>query len=193
MKDGDPLNVYVTSDHRTRERLLESIKDRPGVSFSKLMRALNLNEGTLRYHLRYLERKDLISSKRLGTKRVYFSSASPTAMGTITELTREQTRVLNVIRKYPGIGSKDILRSTELSRKGLKQIILKLKREHLIWEIKNGNGLGYEVITRMRMKEEMLVDLAERFLKDEIDQSTFIHLKEWMEEGLGDLDTGTES
>lgn len=191
MKDSDPLNHYVSSDHLTRERLLESIRDRPGVSFSKLMRALNLNEGTLRYHLHYLERRDLISSKKHGTKRVYFSSVSPSTRESISELTREQTRVLNVIRRYPGIGAKEILGCTDLSRKGLKQIILKLERDRLIWVTDNGKGPGYEVITRKRIKEEMLVELAERFLKDDIDQATFHHLRQWLEENEDRLDGGT--
>ena len=175
------MSVYVSSDHQTRELLLESIKERPGISFSRLMRALNLNEGTLRYHLRYLERKDLISSKKEGAKRVYFSSLSSSAGVYKADLTRDQTRVLNVIRRNPGIGQKGILGYTELSRKGLKNIIQRLKKDHLIWELENGNGLGYEVITRKRLKEEMLIELAEKFLKDEIDQTTFLDLKEWID------------
>ncbi len=169
-------------DHQTRELLLDRIKDRPGISFSMLMRALSLNEGTLRYHLNYLERKELITSRKEGTRRMYFtsflsSSGRPGGGG----LNREQTRVLNLIRGNPGIKPEEILASTDLSRRGLRRVVDKLKKEHIIWEVENGNGPGYEVITRQRLVEEMLLDLAEKFLKGDIDQTTFLHLKDRIE------------
>jgi hypothetical protein len=61
-------------------------------------------------------------------------------------------------------------------------ILKKFKRDHLIWEVENGKGIGYELITRERLLEEMLLDVVESFLKGEIDQSTFIRMKEWIEE-----------
>jgi predicted transcriptional regulator len=164
--------------------LIEHIRDRPGISFSRLMILLGLNEGTLRYHLNYLERKEMVRSRKEGSRRVYFTSEmSPSPDKWNGGLTKDQNRVLSIIRKHPGIKPKDLHATTELSRRGLKNIILKLKKEHIIWEVENGNGPGYEIITRERLKEEMLLELAERFLKGEIDQSTFLHLKEWMEEG----------
>lgn len=177
------MSVYMSSDHQTRELLLENIKDRPGISFSKLMRLLNINEGTLRYHLNYLERKELITSKKEGAKRLYFNSLSSAYGGEgRDDLTRDQTRVYNIIRKYPGIKPKEILDRSELSRKGLRNILQKLQNEHLIWEVENGNGAGYEIVTRKRLMEEMLLDLAEKFLKGDIDRPTFLHLKDWIEE-----------
>jgi predicted transcriptional regulator len=170
------------TEHETREILLEHIRDRPGIAFSRLMSLLDLNEGTLRYHLNYLERKELVVSKKEGVKRVYFTShLSNIGPAWRADLTKDQNRVLCLIRKHPGIKPREILASTELSRNGLRNIIVKLKKEHMIWEVENGSGPGYELITRERLIEEMLLDLVDRFLNGEIDQSTFLHLKEWIE------------
>ena len=61
-------------------------------------------------------------------------------------------------------------------------IIRKLKKEHLIWEVENGNGIGFEYITRERLVEEMLLDLVDKLLKGKIDQGTFMRIKTWLEE-----------
>jgi predicted transcriptional regulator len=171
------------ADHQTREILLERIMDRPGISFGDLMRSLQMNEGTLRYHLNHLERRELIRSKKEGVRRLYFATIlSPSTDGHNTDLSRDHKRVLTLIRRHPGIKNPDLLSSIDLARNDLNRIIRKLKSEHLIWEVENGNGIGYEVITRKRLIEEMLLDLVERFLKGEIDQTTFMRLKSWMEE-----------
>jgi len=172
-----------TTTHHTREVLLKQIKERPGITFSKLMSLLDLNEGTLRYHLNYLEREERIRSKKEGVNRIFFTSvSSPSTRPGIEDLRIDQKRVLNIIQRYPGIRSNDILGSTDLSRKVLITILNRLKRDHLIWEVENGNGIGYELITRERLLEEMLLDVVESFLRGKIDQSNFIRLKEWIEE-----------
>lgn len=170
------------SDHRTRDLLMVQIRDRPGISFGRLMRSLDLNEGTLRYHLNYLERKEVIKSRKEGRRRVYFVTHLNMNDGVNPELHREHKRVLTMIRRAPGIKPKEIMRETGLTRRKLDSIITKLQREHLIWSVENGNGVGYEIITRERIVEEMLLDLVERFLKGEIDRSSFMRIKQWLED-----------
>ena len=171
------------ADHRTRELLLEAIRDTPGVSFGRLMISLRLNEGTLRYHLSYLERKELVYSRKEGRRRVYFTSACPElSLDVERGLSREQRRVLNLIKESPGIGHHEILSYLNINRKDLKGIIRKLESEKLIWEVENGNGVCYEYITRERLVNEILLDLVERFLKGEIDQTTFLNIKRWLDD-----------
>ncbi|MDG6223989.1 MAG: ArsR family transcriptional regulator [Candidatus Thermoplasmatota archaeon] len=171
------------ADHLTRDRLIERIRDRPGLSFSDLMRAMNLNEGTLRYHLNYLEKRKIIRSRKEGVRRLYFATIlSPTLYVQNTDLSREDKRVLTLIRHHPGIKPSDILSMFGLTHNDLNRIVHKLKRERFIWEVENGNGIGLEVITRKRLIEEIMLDIIERFLKGDIDQNTFMRLKSWIEE-----------
>ena len=171
------------ADHRTRELLLESIRETPGVSFGVLMRSLGLNEGTLRYHLSYLERKQLVYSRKEGRKRIYFTSACPVLAPDIErDLSRDQTRVLNLIKESPGMNQGELLSHLNIHRRDLRDIIKKLESERLIWEVENGNGVCYEYITRERLVKEILLDLVERFLKGEIDQATFLNIKRWLDD-----------
>jgi len=172
-----------SSTHHTREVLLQQIMDRPGITFSRLMRLLDLNEGTLRYHLNYLEREERIRSRKEGASRVYYSLVhDPSQRSNAGGLTLGQRRVLSTIRKFPGIGASEIQGHTNLTRDSLNGILNRLKKEHIIWEVQNGHGAGYELITRERMLEEMLLDIVERFLRREMDQSTFLRMKDWIEE-----------
>lgn len=171
------------TEHQTRDALLTYIMDRPGVSFSRLMSSMKLNEGTLRYHLNYLEKKDLIRSKKEGRRRLYFYTIHDSRPGGRNEdIGRYHKRVLTVIRRSPGIQTKEIMRSLDLSRKEVNSIIRTLEREYLIWSVENESGLGYEVVTREKLLKEMQYELLEKFLKGEMDQTTFLRLKEWLDD-----------
>ncbi|MBN1539172.1 MAG: hypothetical protein JW939_03435 [Candidatus Thermoplasmatota archaeon] len=177
------MGTIEEPDHDTRELLLDRIRETPGISFGALMRSLELNEGTLRYHLTYLERKELIYSRKKGRRRVYFTSACPSlSSGVHRKLTREQRRVLNLIKESPGIDQGSLLSSMNIHKKDLRGIITKLQDEHLIWEIENGNGVSYEYITREKLVNEILLDLVERFLKGEIDRNAFLSIKRWLDD-----------
>jgi len=171
------------TEHQTRDALLSYIMDRPGVSFSRLMSSLKLNEGTLRYHLNYLERKDLIRSKKEGRRRLYFYTLNDSSVeGRNAVIGKYHKRVLTIIRRSPGIGVKEISGSLDMPRKEINSIIKTLEREHLIWSVEKVKGVGFEVVTREKLVKEMLYDLLEKFLKGEIDQSTFLRLKDWLDE-----------
>jgi predicted transcriptional regulator len=174
------MSVDEVVRNRTRDIILREIRDKPGITFTRLMRLLDLNEGTLRYHLNYLERKEMINSSKDGQKRIYFNSPGE-GPGPGLDLTYQQTRVLNLIRRSPGISRSEIIETVPLTRRGLRYILEKLKKDHLIWENGKGPDARYEVINSRKVLDEMLLQLVERFLKGEIDQNTFLHLKERIE------------
>lgn len=68
MGAGDPLEVD------TRRAIYEALQASPGAHFSKLQRELDLATGTLQYHLRVLEDRDLVEVKKDGRYTRYFPS-----------------------------------------------------------------------------------------------------------------------
>ena len=170
-------------ENQTRDILVEYIRGKPGISFGELMSFSRMNEGTLRYHLRYLEKLDFISSKKVGRRRLYHAcNISNKKTFEESRLTIDQMRVIKLIMRKPGIKPKEILDMVDLSRKGLLKIINKLKKDHMIFEVENGNGVGYEYITRERLVEELLLELVDKLLTGKIDQPTFMRMKKWIEE-----------
>ena len=61
-------------DNRTRKMVYNYISKHPGVSFGSIMNVLDLTEGTLRYHLGYLERENKILSNLKGKHKCYYSN-----------------------------------------------------------------------------------------------------------------------
>lgn len=178
----DPMTTEDVDIHRTRQVLLERIRTLPGVSFSSLQRSFALNKGTLEYHLHYLERKNDIISKKTGRSRTYYSSAHD-PFGTIgwDGILPEQKRVLNIIRNEPGIDLSQLLQRTNISKPKLYRVISTLKEHRTIMEVENGKGTGYEFITNDDLLEEMLLELADRFMKGELDRETFLRMKDLLD------------
>jgi hypothetical protein len=53
----------------------------------------------------------------------------------------------------------------------------------LVWVVKTSDGmLGYEYITKDKLREEMLNELLNKLLADEIDEDTFKKIKKKLEE-----------
>jgi predicted transcriptional regulator len=68
------LLIYKIREIKTeiRVRILDFIQQNPGVHFRRLARQLNINRGTLHYHLQLLEKLGMISSGKAGKFRVYY-------------------------------------------------------------------------------------------------------------------------
>jgi len=59
-------------DHFARGRLYEYIKLNPGVTFTALKSELSMGNGTLTYHLKTLQREELIKSTKEGRNRCFY-------------------------------------------------------------------------------------------------------------------------
>ena len=168
--------------HRTRQVLLERIRSLPGISFGSLQRSLGLNKGTLEYHLRYLERERDIFSKKTGRSRTYYSSShDPSRTVGWEGILPEQRKVLEMIRGEPGIDMYQLLQRTDLSKPRLHRIINSLKEHRAVMEVENGSGTCYECVSNDDLVDEMLLELAERFMKGELDRGTFLRMKDLLD------------
>lgn len=94
-------------DHGSRERLLDAIRDRPGLAVADLAKATSTPRNTVTYHLRVLEREGLVTSKRNGRNRLFFApGAAERRMSdeAIAALRHETSRAMAVeIGATPGL------------------------------------------------------------------------------------------
>ncbi len=171
------------TEHATRRKILQHIKDHRGISFRRIMRDLDINEGTLRYHLRVLLKEGGVKTAKEGRKRIYYTGAS--APGKVKEgplkLTRSDERVLSMIGEHPGCSKKDIIRSMEITGKELERVLSRLEGERRIWRIRENGRTTFEKVTAEGIRERMLLDLALMFLDGKIDEPTFLMMKERIE------------
>jgi DNA-binding MarR family transcriptional regulator len=107
------------------------IDGNPGENYSKIKKSLKLNNGTLAYYLKILEREGSVFSERDGfLKRFYPSQGRVGAE--IIELTELQKRILNIIKEKPGISQKNIQERLGITQQRLNYQIKQMKNARLI-------------------------------------------------------------
>ncbi len=169
--------------HKTRRVVYNYISKHPGVSFGTIMGVLDLTEGTLRYHLNYLERGKKIQSKSKGKYRCYYSNRKVKSSlkqipgFDLHTLTKPQQRILTLIQQHPGIPVRDLVKLTKLNKRDLQYNLKKLRDDMIIWKVGNGRNTGYEYVTKDKLRSEMFKLLIVKFLNNEIDEETYLLLK----------------
>ncbi|UCH89161.1 MAG: MarR family transcriptional regulator [Thermoplasmata archaeon] len=181
------IKSNVDLEHHIRKTIFNHIIAYPGVSFSTLKKIFDLNDSTLRYHLKYLERGERISSRIERGKLHYYPYFSnitiPTAANTSSktnDLTPQQLHILYAIKKYPGINQTELITKTSLKRHILTYNISKLIDLGMVRKYNHVRNVCYEYITDELLKTETLKVLAIKLLNNEIDEETFLRLKNRM-------------
>jgi len=152
-----PLYYRVTGDkvleHELRSKIYSYIRAHPGEHYRSIMMKLDIKNGTLVHHLARLEQEELITSERDGYfKRfypvgmripksdvgMYYPEGVPTYNIGEHQVSEIQLRIINTIRKYPGLTQKEIAKRINESRRVVNYHIKLLLQHDLIKVIKIG-------------------------------------------------------
>lgn len=166
----------------TRSLLFDYISEHPGVTFQMLINAFSLKESTLRYHLNYLQLKEEIFERKRHGLNTYFSNMVKRSSGEKGGSSKRPTyvrneRLLNVIKGNPGITRDGLKMMIGLNSKELTTGLSQLKESGLIWGRENGGTMHYEIVTKERLLDEVLVSLIRKLVDGEMDEKTFLALK----------------
>jgi predicted transcriptional regulator len=174
----------VALENQIRKMIYTHITEYPGVSFSTLKRFYDLNDGTLRYHLNYLERAEKITSKLEAGKLHYYPYAKSEIDSDSTninskshELTPHQVLILGAIKQNPGINQTELIAKTSLKRHILTYNISQLIELGMVKRNNHVRNVCYEYIPEELLQYEMLKMLTIKFLNNEIDEQTFLKLR----------------
>ena len=126
-------------DHFTRGRVYEYIRNNPGSHYSLIKRELSLNNGGLTYHLRTLEREELIRSRRVGIYKLFYTTKAQVPETIGLGLTKLQKAIVEAISKNPGISQTEIGAKIEgKSQRTVSHHIKTMARKGLIVLEKDG-------------------------------------------------------
>lgn len=179
----------IVFDHDTRKMIYNYIVSYPGVAFTTLKNVYNLSDGTLRYHLEYLEKADQILSGIQNGRRCYYPLRNELSVSKPVEnnhrtftLTNKQMRIINTIKNYPGISQNELIKKTSLSRFTVSYNINKFIDMGLIKRSHNGKNVFYEYMTDDLLRHEVQLRLTMKLLKKEISEEDFLRLSRKLNE-----------
>ncbi|WP_455392649.1 winged helix-turn-helix transcriptional regulator [[Eubacterium] cellulosolvens] len=173
--------------HKTRKMIFNHISSHPGVTFGKIKRIFDMKDGTLRYHLNYLETKKIIISFNKGNRKYYYPNEkrvfSPKYESDfkIHKLSDTQDWILDTIQRYPGISQKELMLRTGLKRLTVVYNLKKLLDFKIIRKVKNGKFTCYQYISDEELRNKIMKSLIVQFLNYDIDEKTLLELKRKLE------------
>ena len=175
-------------DNKIRRMIYNLIVNYPGVPFNKLIDIFELTDSNLRYHLNYLEKNGKISSGiDNGIKHYYPHPSSvkilhkPKENFETQKLSQEQKHIVSIVKEYPAISQKELIKRSGLKHTTAIRNINTLKNLNLIKNHKFQKNVCYEYVPDIEMKFTIIKGLIIKFLRKEIDEETFLRLKRKLE------------
>jgi predicted transcriptional regulator/chitodextrinase len=119
-------------DNYTRGQIHGYILANPGEHYSSIKSALDLNNGTLAYHLQRLENEKVIKSAMDGTHRRYYPARMKVPEPEEGALTEVQKLIVAKVTETPGISQRDIGSLMKLSPATVNYHIERLQAKGVI-------------------------------------------------------------
>lgn len=160
-----------TLDLEPRKKIYDAIEESPGMHLRQIDRKLDIPMGTIRYHLRVLEKRDLITSKKEDKYKRFYARG---------KIDREKKDVLAILMKelprtiilylleFPGSSHKDILSSLDVAASTLSYHLKKLREKDMIekrdgtYHVKNEEEIADLLI---QYQQTFLDSLVDRFVR----------------------------
>jgi len=132
--DSDPLA------HETRDRLLDTVEDSPGVSLSTVADRPDAARSTVRYHYRILEREDVVEGHKLRGRRCLFPVESQwrgpddRAPVTLSAALRDDSRrdVLRGVYRTEPVSVSDLATELDLATSTASHHLRRLAEDNLV-------------------------------------------------------------
>ncbi len=143
-------------DNEMRGMIRGYIIANPGDNYNSIKRALGLNNGALAYHLRVLEKANIIQSKQDGMFKRFYPTGMKIPMKNGGEISEMQRILLLEIAESPGISQKEIAKLVGLSKGVINYHVNVLLGKHLLQIEKRGRKthcyVDKKVLNRIKNK-----------------------------------------
>jgi DNA-binding MarR family transcriptional regulator len=126
-------------DQFVRGQIYGYIKTNPGVHYNEIRRGIGVKNGTLSYHLRVLEKTELVKSRREGIRyRAFYPTGMKFPQQERFRMTDLQIKIMDVIQSHEGITQKEIARTLDEKPQTINYNIKVLAQAGLIEVLKQG-------------------------------------------------------
>lgn len=153
-------------DHPTRARLLELVKENPGMNLAALRQATGSGKSQAEHHLTLLERHRLVVSKRMGRARHFYANGGAPAgrKEAYAVLRNERTRqIAAFIEGHPGALQRDIKEAFGVTSSVVHWHVQRLQDAGLVETLRRGRTVRHYDTKRLgAMKADGLVPTVDR-------------------------------
>jgi predicted transcriptional regulator len=163
MEKSELLNL------ETRRKIYNYVKDNPGLHLHELARKLNVKYNNLRYHLRYLEKNEMIVIKTSDSYSRVYSNQVCTIDKELLNIIRKDTPCYIIFLLYMyGVGSqRDFSDNLDLHKTTIEYHLKKLLNKKIIEPAKNeGSNINLnskisKIANRIPKKNEIFYKLTD--------------------------------
>jgi predicted transcriptional regulator len=146
-------------DHFLRGRIYEYVRQYPGAHFRMIMTELKVSIGTLRYHLDVLEKSGLITSKRNGLLKRFFSTEKEEKPK--KSMQPLQKLILSILNKQPGLSADVISQNLNESAQVVKYHLRELCDQQIVMPRRTNKGVKYFSMRMERWPAEVISSTAQ--------------------------------
>jgi predicted transcriptional regulator/PKD repeat protein len=141
LRKDQVLNLYV------RGQIHGYILANPGEHYNAIKRALDINNGSLAYHLNVLEKENIIKSRTSGMYKRFYPADMLIPNGGDEALSEAQRLILSRIEETPGITQKDVSRLIGISPSTVNYHINKLMELNRVRQERKGKWAKYYAVS----------------------------------------------
>jgi predicted transcriptional regulator len=137
-----------------RRIIYDHIKNNPGSHLRKISRSMDIQMGTLRYHLDYLEKKEFITSRKEGNLKTYFTAGRLSVDDINITPLLQQKRFRDIILMIiitPGITHGEIIEQLSMRPSTLSKYTKILEGRGIIHHEKNGREKHFYLTDERRI------------------------------------------
>jgi predicted transcriptional regulator len=144
-------------DLENRRRIFQHITENPGTHLRRISRDMDMTIGTLRHHLEYLEKHDIVSSMMENNLKVYFNAKNNGSEHRNVAPLLQQKRfrdLLLYVLVHPGVTPTEMAENLELKSSTLSKYNAILEKRGLVRYEKEGRNkrfylVGEDMILRL--------------------------------------------
>lgn len=167
----------------SRRRIYDALVGAPGLHFRQLERTLSMAKGTLEYHLRQMERAELLVTREDGRYKAYYPNA---------DLDRRDRDVLYWLRQAmprrialevahePGLTFQELAQRLPISKSTLSFHVHKLVGAGVLGGQPAGRSVAYDCTDPERIKR-LVLRYRSSFVDDVVDRFA----EAWLDLGVG--------
>ena len=119
-------------ENRRRLKILNFIKKNQGLSIAQLQNEIGINRSTLKYHLSILEREGLISTVKVGNKRLIFAGKPPDKVILAVKSSERKSQIIDLLSEADGLKLREISEKMKINFKLLHYHIKELEKLGLV-------------------------------------------------------------